>query len=384
MQTRLFDDVFDETHNAFRDVVRRFALEEIAPHANAWEEAGIFPRELYSRAAQAGVLAPTFPEAWGGGGGDVLHAVVAGEELQRGTSTGVVIGLGTLAIALPPILSLGTDAQKKRFVPPVLSGEHIAALAITEPGTGSDVAAVRTRAVRDGDDYRITGTKTFITSGVRADIVTVLARTDDAPHAGLTFFVVERGMPGFTVSRALKKTGWWASDTAELSFDEVRVPAANRLGDEGTGFAALMQNFESERLMLAVNGHALAELAFDDALAYAQQRVAFGRPISGYQVTRHKLADMAQRLVSAKALTYAVAQRMAAGLPCVAEVAMAKNHASDVARKVCWEAVQIFGGMGYMREAAVERYARDARLLPIGGGTQEVMKEIITKFKLGL
>lgn len=384
MQTRMFDDWFDETHTQFRDVCRRFAVEQIAPHATEWEEAGSFPQELYRAAADAGVLAPSFPAEVGGGGGDHFHGIVAGEELMRGTSTGVAVGLGSLAIALPPLLLLGTDEQKERVVRPVLAGDKVAALAITEPGTGSDVAAVRTRAVRDGDDYRITGSKTFITSGVRADFVTVLARTGDHPHQGLTFFVVEKGMPGFEVSRALKKTGWWASDTAELHFDDVRVPAANRIGDEGSGFVALMNNFESERLMLAVNGHALAELALEEAVAYAKQREAFGRPLVGFQVTRHKLADMAQKVVSAKALTYAVARRMADGHPSVAEVAMAKNHASTVAREVCWEAVQIFGGMGYMRETPVERYLRDARLLPIGGGTQEVMKEIITKFELGL
>ncbi|MCO4743448.1 MAG: acyl-CoA dehydrogenase family protein [Proteobacteria bacterium] len=379
MKTALFDGYFDDSHDAFRDVCRRFAREQIAPHATEWEEAGAFPRELYALAAKAGVLAPNWPEAYGGGGGDVFHGIVAGEELQRGGSTGTVVGLGSLGIALPPILNLGTDAQRQRFMPPVLAGEQIAALAITEPGTGSDVAGVRTRAVRDGDDYLISGAKTFITSGVRADLLTVLARTSDDPHQGLTFFVVERDMPGFSVSRALKKTGWWASDTAELAFDEVRVPVANRIGPEGSGFLALMQNFEAERLMLAVNGHALAECAFDEALAYAKQREAFGRTISRFQAIRHKLADMATQINSSKALTYASAARMQAGKPAMIEVAQAKNHAAAVARDVCWEAVQIFGGMGYMRESPVERLARDARLLPIGGGTNEIMREIIAK-----
>ena len=377
MESTLFAGYFDESHQAFREVCRRFAAEHIAPHATEWEEAGAFPRELYRLAAEAGVLAPTFPEAWGGGGGDVFHGIVAGEALQRGGCTGAVVGLGSLNIALPPILHLGTDAQKERFVRPVLAGEQIAALAITEPGTGSDVAGIRTRAVRDGEDYRISGAKTFITSGVRADVVLVLARTSEDPHQGLTFFVVERGMPGFEVSRALKKTGWWASDTAELSFDEVRVPASHRIGPEGSGFLALMQDFEGERLMLAVNAHALAELALDEALAYAREREAFGRPIGKFQVIKHKLAEMATQVQSAKALTYACAARMRDGHPVMAEIAMAKNHSAMVAREVCWEAVQIFGGMGYMRETVVERLARDARLLPIGGGTQEIMRELI-------
>lgn len=379
MNSSLFDRYFDETHEAFRDVCRRFAAEEIAPYATEWEEAGEFPRELYRKAADAGVLAPTWPEKWGGGGGDTFHGVIAGEELQRGGSTGTVVGLGSLTIALPPIANLGTPAQQERFIPPVLAGEKIAALAITEPNTGSDVAGVRTRAVRDGDHYVLDGTKTFITSGVRADLVTVLARTGEDKHGGLTFFVVERGTPGFSVSRALKKTGWWASDTAELCFEGVRVPVENRIGPEGSGFIALMQNFEGERLMLAINAHALAEFALDEAIAYSKHREAFGRPIRRFQVIRHKLAAMATQVQSAKALTYACAERMRRGEPAMVEVAMAKNHSAAVAREVCWEAVQVFGGMGYMRETVVERLARDARLLPIGGGTNEIMNEIISK-----
>lgn len=379
MDASLFEGVFDESHHAFRDVCRRFVDAEVRPHVERWEEEGCFDRDLYRRAAAAGLLAPTLPESLGGGGGDVLHGVVAAEELVRGGSGGVAAGLGSLLIALPPILALGTSEQQQRLVPPVLSGDRIAALAITEPGTGSDVSAVSTRAERDGDHWVLNGTKTFITSGVRADLLTVLARTSPDPHGGLTFFVVEAGTPGFTVSRALRKTGWWASDTAELAFDGVRVADADRIGPEGSGFVALMQNFASERLLLAVQGHALAELALDLAVAYARERVAFGRPIARFQVVRHKLAEMATRVNSAKALTYACATRMAHGQAVMAEIAQAKNHAADVAREVCWEAVQIFGGMGYMREAPVERLARDARLLPIGGGTNEIMRELIAR-----
>lgn len=379
MAQGLFDPWFDDSHDQFRDVCRRFALDEIAPHAERWEEAGSFDRELYVKAAEAGVLAPSAPEAYGGGGGDAFHGVVAGEELLRGGSTGVVVGLGSLAIALPPILALGTEEQRQRFVPHLLDGSRISALAITEPGTGSDVAGIRTRAVRDGDSYVLNGSKTFITSGVRADQVTVLARTSDDPHQGLTFFVVDASTPGYAVSRALRKTGWWASDTAELVFEDVRVPLDRRLGEEGSGFLALMRNFESERLMLAVNGHALAGLAHEEAVAYARQRQAFGRPIGKFQVIRHKLAEMATAIASARALTYSVAAQIQRGQPVMIEAAMAKNHAAMVAREVCWQAVQIFGGMGYMRETRVERYARDARLLPIGGGTQEIMNEIIAR-----
>jgi acyl-CoA dehydrogenase len=373
---RLTAHYLDETHLAFRAVCDRFATDEIAPWATEWEEAGMFPRELYKKAADAGLMGPHFSEEYGGGGGDQFHGIMAGEGLLRGGSTGVLVGLGSMNIAVPPIMALGTEEQKQRFLPPIFSGDHISALAITEPGTGSDVSAVRTRAEKDGSDYLITGNKMFITSGMRAETVVVLARTSDDPHGGLTFFVVEKGMPGYEPSRAMKKTGWWASDTAELSFDRVRVPAANRLGAEGSGFMALMKNFETERLMLAVNGYSLAELAWDESVRYTRERAAFGRPIGKFQVIRHKLAAMAEQITAAKVLTYAVAHRMQAGDHIPGEVAMAKNVASDCARNVCWEAVQIFGGMGYMRETLVERLARDARLLPIGGGTQEIMREI--------
>ncbi len=377
------DALFDESHEMYRKACLRFAKERIAPHAVEWEEACSFPRELYREAAEAGILGVSFPEEYGGGGGDVLHSVITIEALLTGGSTGVMVGLGSLGIALPPVFILGSEEQKRRFVPAVLAGEKIAALAITEPGTGSDVAGIRTRAVRDGDHYVLSGSKLFITSGVRADLVTVLARTGDDPHGGLTFFVVERDMPGFSVSRALKKTGWWASDTAELAFDEVRVPVENRLGEEGSGFVALMKNFQNERLALAVYGHATAQIALEDAIAYSKERQAFGRPLVGFQVTRHKLAAMATRVAAARAFNYSVARRVAAGEYLVGEVSMAKNFSSQVAQEVCYDAVQIFGGMGYMRETRVERLARDARLLPIGGGTSEVMNEIIAK-SLGL
>ncbi|MEB2311781.1 MAG: acyl-CoA dehydrogenase family protein [Sorangiineae bacterium] len=375
--------LFDESHELFRQTCERFTSEHLTPHALEWEEAGEFPRELYAKAAAAGILGVSFPEEYGGGGGDVLHAMISVETSLECGSSGLVAGLGSLGIALPPILFLGDDEQKRRFIPPVLAGQRIAALAITEPGTGSDVAGIRTRAVREGDGYRIDGAKTFITSGVRADQVTLLTRTGPDKHGGLTFFVVERGTPGFTVSRALKKTGWWASDTAELSFDGVRVPAENRLGNEGSGFLALMQNFQNERLALAVYGHATAAIALEDALAYAKEREAFGRKLVGFQVTRHKLARMATRVAAARTFNYDVARRVAAGEYLVGEVSMAKNFAAEVAQEVCYDAVQILGGMGYMRETRAERLSRDARLLPIGGGTTEIMNEIIAKH-LGL
>ena len=291
----------------------RFAKEKIAPFVHEWEEAGEFPRELYQEAAAAGVLASALPEEYGGGGGDMLHGLIGVEALLTGGSSGVVASLGSLGIALPPILFLGSEEQKQRFVPPVASGEKIAALAITEPGTGSDVAGIATRAVRDGKDYVINGSKLFITSGVRADCVSVLARTGPEKHGGLTFFVVERGMKGFSVSRALKKTGWWASDTAELAFEDVRVPEENRIGDEGSGFLALMRNFQNERLALAFYGHGTAAIVLEDALAYARERQAFGRPLVGFQVTRHKLARMATLVEAARSMDYSIALRVRDG-----------------------------------------------------------------------
>lgn len=369
----------EEHYELYRQTCLRFAKEKIAPFVQEWEEAELFPRELYKEAADAGVLSAAYPEEYGGGGGDMLHGLIGIEALLTGGSSGLVAGLGSLGIALPPILVLGTEEQKRRFVPPVLAGDKIAALAITEPGTGSDVAGISTRAVRDGKDYVLHGSKMFITSGVRADYVSVLARTGPDKHGGLTFFVVEKGMPGYSVSRALKKTGWWASDTAELSFDGVRVPEENRIGDEGSGFHALMRNFQHERLALAFYGHATAAIVLEDALAYAKERQAFGRPLVGFQVTRHKLARMATETEAARALSYACALRVRDGEYLVKEVSMAKNFAADVAQRVCYEAVQILGGMGFMRETRVERLSRDARLLPIGGGTTEIMNEIIAK-----
>jgi acyl-CoA dehydrogenase len=373
----------DESHEIHRRNCLRFTEQDITPYVAEWEERGEFPRELYGKAARAGILGATFPEEYGGGGGDLFHAFVTTEAILTAGSTGVAAGLGSLGIALPPVLILGSEEQKRRFVPPVLAGEKVAALAITEPGAGSDVTGVATRAERKGDRYVLNGAKTFITSGVRADFVSVLARTGPDPHGGLTFFVVEKGMKGFSVSRALKKTGWWASDTAELAFEDVEVPEANRIGDEGSGFVALMRNFQSERLGLAVMGHATAEIVLADALEYAKQRHAFGRPLAGFQVTRHKLARMATRVAIAKTFNYDLGRRVIAGEYLVGETSMAKNFASEVAVEVCYEAVQIFGGMGYMRETRVERLSRDARLLPIGGGTTEIMNEIIAK-RIGL
>jgi acyl-CoA dehydrogenase len=379
MSTYFFEK---DEHDELRQQMRRFSVEHIAPHAAAWDEAEEFPIDLYRRAADAGFIGLGFPEEHGGVGGDLGHVLVAAEELiLSGKSVGTCVGLGSLGISSPPIVRLGTQAQIDKFVRPVLAGEKIAALAISEPGGGSDVAALETKAVRDGDDYIVSGAKTFITSGCRADFFTTAVRTGPKGHGGISLLVIERDRPGFSVGRKLKKTGWWASDTAELSFDECRVPVANLIGEENAGFMAIMLNFSSERLFLAGQCVAIAQLAYRESMAYAKERRAFGKTLSGFQVTRHKLADMATRIAAARALTGECVMRHLQGEATPALAAMAKNCATDMCSFVCDHAVQIHGGYGYMREYVVERLYRDARLYPIGGGTREIMNEIISKIE---
>lgn len=373
------DSLLDDSHIAFRQTGLRFAADHIAPNAYEWEEAESFPKELFQIAGKAGILGAGFPEAIGGAGGTILHVIALQEGLLRGGSTGVIAGLGSLGIALPPLVAANDPMHIEEYVRPAIRGDKVAALAVTEPGGGSDVAAIRTKAVQDGPDYIISGSKMFITSGIKADFVVALCRTGPDPHGGLTFFIIDQNRPGFSVSRALKKTGWRASDTAELSFDNVRVPMTHRVGPEGSGFLAVMRNFQAERLVLAAYGHISAQIAYDESLNYSRQRTAFGRNLSGFQVIRHKLADMWTQIVAAKTLNYTLALSIAAGETRIAEVSAAKNFSTAVAEKVCREAVQILGGMGYMRETVVERLSRDVRLLAIGGGTYEIMNEIITK-----
>ena len=369
-----------DEHAAIRATARRFAEHQIAPHGAAWEEDEEFPVALYAKAAAAGITGIGYPEALGGQGGDISHILVACEELiLAGRSVGTVVGLGTHGIALPPIVRFGTPEQQARFVRPCLVDGKISALAITEPGGGSDVAALATRAERDGDHYVVTGAKTFITSGTRANFVTAAVRTGGAGHGGVSLLVIENTTPGFTVSKKLKKTGWWASDTAELHFDGCRVPVANRIGPEHGAFPMIMMNFAGERLALAAQCVAIGELAYREAVAYAKERKAFGKAIVGFQVTRHKLADMASRIAAARALTSEVCTRILRGEQPAGLAAMAKNTATDMCSFVCDQAVQIFGGYGYMRETLVERLYRDARLYPIGGGTREIMNELIGK-----
>ena len=380
----VYVDYFNETHGMVRETMRRFVNEAVKPHIDEWEEAGAFPREIYPQAGGLGLLSIGHPTEFGGSGEqDVFLKVAASEELMRSGSGGFVASLGSLDIGLPPVWRMGSDALKQRIVPQVLAGEKIIALAITEPSGGSDVANLKTRAVRDGDHYVVNGSKTFITSGARADYYTVAVRTGEAGFGGVSLLLIEKGTPGFTVGRNLKKMGWWASDTAELFFQDCRVPAENLLGPENSGFFTIMANFQAERLSLAIMATMTAQLALEQCLAYVKERTTFGKPLSKHQVIRHKLAEMATQVNVAREYTYRCAARMQAGESAIAEVSMAKNFATSVSTMVTDEAVQIFGGMGYMRESLVERLYRDNRILSIGGGTHEIMNEIISK-QLGL
>lgn len=369
-----------EEHAAIRQQLNHFARAQIAPHALAWEEAGEFPRALYKTAAEVGFLGTGYDESVGGSGGDFSHLIVASEALLLGgTSVGTCVGLGSHTIAVPPILRFGTQEQIDTFARPVISGDKIAALAITEPGGGSDVASLVTSAKRDGDHYVVNGQKTFITSGCRADFCVTAVRTGGKGHGGISLLIIESDTPGFGVSRKLDKMGWWASDTAEIFFDECRVPAANLLGHENAGFIPIMTNFVSERLLIAGQCVAIAELAYQESCRYAKERRAFGKTLMGFQVTRHKLADMMTKLATARAMTSVCVEAHLKGECTPASAAMAKNAATDMCIAVCDAAVQIHGGYGYMREYIVERLYRDARLYPIGGGTREIMNELIAK-----
>ncbi|GGV08736.1 putative acyl CoA dehydrogenase [Actinomadura cremea] len=369
---------------ALRELVRDFTAKEIVPNLAAWEDAGELPRDLHVRAAGAGLLGAGFPEAAGGSGGDVLDPLVVTEEIIRsGGSSGLVASLFTHGIALPHIIASGNGDLIDRFARPVLDGRKIGALGITEPGTGSDVAGIRTTAVRDGDAYVVNGAKLFITSGVRADFVTAAVRTGGPGFEGISLLVVEKGAPGFGVSKPLRKMGWLCSDTAELSFDDVRVPVANLVGAENGGFLQIVQNFVAERLSLAVQAYATAERCLDLTLGWVRERETFGRPLSSRQLVRHKIAEMARQVDVARAYTRSIAERFAAGEDVLTETAYAKNTAVYACEHVVHEAVQLHGGMGYMRESEVERHYRDARILGIGGGTNEIMNEIVAK-RLGL
>jgi acyl-CoA dehydrogenase len=377
---------FSEEHEELRESVRRFVSKEIAPHVDEWEEAREFPRELFARCGELGFLGLKYETTYGGQGGDYIHDAVWVEELSRsGASGGVSAGIGAHAeIATPPIWKFGTEEQKQRWLVPGIKGELIGALGITEPGAGSDVASLRTTARRVNGGYVVNGAKTFITNGVRADfLVTAVKTSEEGGHHGISFLVLEREMPGYEVVSKLEKMGWHASDTGELGFSDVEVPEENLLGERNEGFKLIMANFQWERLTMALGAVGGMQRLFETTLAYAKERQAFGRPIGRFQAIRHKFAEMSVKIEVSRALTYACLRKFAAGEDATREVTQAKLYTQSAAFQVANECLQIHGGYGYMREYGIERAVRDTRLGPIGGGTDEIMKEILGK-QLGL
>jgi len=377
---------------ALTELAAEFARREILPNIDAWERAGELPRALSKAAGQAGLLGLGFPADVGGGGTHLQQMAVQEELIRAGVPTGVIASLFTHGIAIPSIVRHGTAEQQERFAAPAIRGDLIGALAVTEPSGGSDVAALRTTAARDGDHYIVNGTKTFITSGTRADFVTTAVRTggtgsttstDTAGHRGISLLVIERGTPGFTVSRKLDKMGWLSSDTAELSFADARVPAANLIGPENQGFWLIMEQFMSERLSMALQCAAVAGRCVDLTIEWARDRTTFGEPLASRQVIRHKIAEMARQADVARTYIWSVAERWASGADVITEVSMAKNTAVYAAEHVVHEAVQLHGGMGFMRGSEVERHYRDIRVMGIGGGTSEIMNEIIARRVVG-
>ncbi len=369
-------------HEAFRDMMRRFVTKEIEPFAAQWDEAGEFPRELYVKAGRLGILGMGFPEQYGGTPCDRFMSMIAAQELSRAGSGGVSASLKSHTIGAPPIVYGGSDELKARVLPEILRGEKISALAITEPGGGSDVANLKTTARRDGDHYIVNGEKTFITSGMRADYTTVAVRTGAGAAGGVSLLLIERETPGFSRT-PLKKMGWWASDTATLHFDNCRVPVGNLIGQENAGFKIIMKNFNSERLGMAAGCAGFARVCLDEAIAYARERQTFGKRLTEHQVIRHKIVDMAQRVAATQAMLEMLIWRLEQGENPVAEVCMCKNQATQTMAFCASEAVQIFGGAGYMRGPKVERIYREVKVNAIGGGTEEIMKDLASR-QMGL
>jgi acyl-CoA dehydrogenase len=381
-------EYFGPDHEALRATVRRFVETDIAPHANAWDEAGTFPRELYRKAAALGITGVGYPEELGGTPADIFMTLAVAEEIARAGCGGVQASLGSHGIALPPIVAHGSEALKRRVVPPVLAGEKVAALCITEPGGGSDVAALKTTALRQGDHYIVNGEKTFITSGMRADFLTVAVRTDplNKGPGGVSLLVIDGDTPGLQRTE-LKKMGWWCSDTAHLRFDRCRVPAAHLVGAEGEGFRAIMHNFNNERLMMAAMACSYAQACTEEALAWARERRTFGAPLAERQVIRHKLVDMVTRIDAARAVVYDLAYRLenklGADKDLVARTCMAKILATQAMQYCADQAVQILGGMGFMRGTKSERLYREVKVMMIGGGSEEIMKDLAAR-QLGI
>jgi acyl-CoA dehydrogenase len=364
-----------------RKTVRAFAEREVLPHVDEWERIGELPRDLHRRAGDAGLLGAGLPESVGGGGGDGVDSVIICEEMHyAGSPGGVFASLFTCGISVPHMIASGDARLIDEFVRPTLRGEKIGALAITEPDGGSDVGHLRTSARRDGQDYIINGAKTYITSGVRADYVVTAARTGGPGAAGVSLIVVEKGTPGFAVSRKLDKMGWRSSDTAELSYTDVRVPAANLIGAQNSGFAQIAAAFVAERVGLAAQAYSSAQRCLDITVEWCRNRETFGRPLISRQSVQNTLAEMARRVDVARVYTHNVVERQLAGeTNLIPQVCFAKNTAVEAGEWVASQAVQLFGGLGYMAESEVERQYRDMRILGIGGGTTEILTSLAAK-----
>ncbi|AOO80793.1 acyl-CoA dehydrogenase family protein [Bosea vaviloviae] len=373
---------FTEEHEALRDQVRRFVETEIKPHGLAWEEAGFVPREVLKRMGALGFFGIRYPSEYGGSEMDTLATVVLAEELGRSTFSGAAItALVHTDMASVHIFNAGSQAQRDTFMPDIIAGEKIVAVAVTEPDAGSDVKGIRTTARREGDHYVLNGAKMFITNGVHADLYCVAAKTDLAakPSQSVSIFLVEKGTPGFRVSRALDKHGWRSSDTAELVFEDCRIPAENLLGQEGRGFYAIMSNFQNERTVIGAMAIGEAQAAIDLTLDYVKTRKAFGAPLWDKQAIRQKLATLAGKVEAGRQLVYHAAWLDAQGFEATREVSMVKAYCGELVNEVMYACLQFHGGMGFMRESTIERMTRDARVQSIGGGATEVMLEEVAK-----
>lgn len=374
---------YREEHHTFRAQLRKWMDENVAPFVDEWDEAGSFPRELYKKASDVGLLRMGYPEEYGGiEGTGIFHSIVATEELARVGAGGLIASLMTHGIGTPPIVALGSDELKARVVPGILAGEKISALGITEPSGGSDVANLQTTARREGDKYIVNGSKTFITSGMRADYLTTAVRTGGKGFGGISLLLIEMNRPGVTRT-PLKKMGWWMSDTATIYFDNVEVPAENLVGPENAGFLGIVRNFNGERIGLAAGANAFARVALEEAIGWARQRTTFGKRLADHQVIRHKIVDMAMRIEATKCMLENLAWRIEQGDAPIAEICMLKNQATLTMEFCAREAMQILGGAGYMRGVKTERIYREVRVNAIGGGSEEIMRDLAAR-QLGL